>query len=247
MVIIMLDIHSHILPAVDDGAKTIEESLEILKEMYRQGITDVLATPHFYPLEDNLEDYLSITRKAFSVLKENTKPKKVPNIFLGCEILYYSGISKASKLKHFTLNGSCFLLLELTPDLINDNLFDELLYLKGKRNIVPIIAHIERYKTAKKYKKFINFVKDNGILTQVNATSFFRKDYSKTLDKLFSENVVTFIGTDSHSVDRRPPFMDIALEKIAQKYGNETKEKLIENANKLYLDITGKENFNEIK
>ena len=246
-VIIMLDIHSHILPAVDDGAKTTEESLQILTEMYRQGITDVIATPHFYPLEDNLEDYLSITRKAFSLLKEKTENKKVPNIFLGCEILYYSGISKASELKHFTLNGSCFLLLELTPDLINDNLFDELLYLKEERNIVPIIAHIERYKTAKKYRKFIEFVKKNGIPSQVNATSFFRKDYLKTLDKLFSENVVTFIGTDSHSVDRRPPFMDIALEKIAQKYGNETKEKLIENANKLYLDITGKENFNEIK
>ena len=243
----MLDIHSHILPAVDDGAKTIEESLEILKEMYRQGITDVIATPHFYPLEDNLEDYLSITRKAFSLLKENTVNKKVPNIFLGCEILYYSGISKVYELKHFTLNGSCFLLLELTPDLINDNLFDELLYLKGKRNIVPIIAHIERYKTAKKYRKFIEFVKKNGIPSQVNATSFLIKDYSKTLDKLFAENAVTFIGTDSHSPERRPPFMDSALEKISQKYGNKTKEKLIENAKKLYLDITNKENFNEIQ
>ena len=63
----MLDIHSHILHAVDDGAKTTEESLQILTEMYRQGITDVIATPHFYPLEDNLEDYLSITRNAFSL------------------------------------------------------------------------------------------------------------------------------------------------------------------------------------
>ncbi len=243
----MLDIHSHILPAVDDGAKTTEESIAILEEMYRQGITDVIATPHFYPHAHNLEDFITITRKAFSLLKENTKAKKVPNIFLGCEILYYSGISKSSELKHFTLNGSCFLLLELTPGLINDDLFDELLYLKEERKIIPIIAHIERYKTAKKYKKFIKFVKDNGILTQVNATSFLIKDYSKTLDKLFAENAVTFIGTDSHSMDKRPPFMDIALEKIAQKYGNEIKEKLIENANKLYLDITGKENFNEIQ
>lgn len=247
MVIIMLDIHSHILPAVDDGAKTIEESLEILKEMYRQDITDVLATPHFYPHEDNLEDFLDRTHKAFYLLKENTLNKKVPNIFLGCEILYYKGLSKTYELNCFTLNGSCYLLLELTPYSIGDTLFEELLYLKNKRKIIPIIAHIERYKDAKKYRKFIKFVKNNGILTQVNATSFFRKDYSKTLDKLFSENVVTFIGTDSHSVDSRPPFMDIALEKIAQKYGDKAKEKLIKNANQLYLDITGKENFNEIE
>lgn len=243
----MLDIHSHILPSVDDGAKTTEESIAILEEMYRQGITDVVATPHFYPLEDNLEEYLNKTRRAFSLLKENTLNKKVPNIFLGCEILYYSGISKVSELNHFTLNGSCFLLLELTPSSINDTLFNELLYLKEERKIIPIIAHIERYKTAKKYKKFIKFVKDNGILTQVNATSFLIKDYSKTLDKLFAENAVTFIGTDSHSPERRPPFMDSALEKISQKYGNKTKEKLIENAKKLYLDITNKENFNEIQ
>ena len=243
----MLDIHSHILPAVDDGAKTIEESIAILEEMYRQGITDVIATPHFYPLEDNLEDFITKTRKAFSLLKEKAENKKVPNILLGCEILYYSGISKASELNCFTLNGSCYLLLELTPASISDSLFDELLYLREEQKIIPIIAHIERYKTAKKYKKFIKFVKDNGILTQVNATSFFKKDYLKTLDKLFAENAVTFIGTDSHSVDIRPPFMDIALEKITQNYGNETKEKLIENANKLYLDIIGKEKCNEIE
>jgi len=242
----MLDIHSHILPAVDDGAKTIDESLSILEAMYAQGITDVVATPHFYPHDDNLDDFNNKVKKAFSTLKEAIGDKKLPNIYLGCEILYYSGISKASSLRNFTINGSDYMLLELNSYYINDSLFNEILYLREERGIIPIIAHIERYCKARKYKALIEFVKQNKILTQVNSTSFFAREYKRTLNKLFNSGVVSFIATDSHSMSRRPPLLAHAFEIIEAAHGPQIKQKLLKNANDLYLEITNKDNVNEI-
>lgn len=242
----MFDIHSHILPDVDDGAKTIEESITILEAMYSQGITNVIATPHFYPHDDNLEDYNEKVEKAFLELKQNTLNKNLPKIYLGCEILYYDGISKAPSLYNFTINNSKYLLLELSPYHVKDSVLRELSYLQEERNIIPIIAHIERYHKARNFKTLIEFVKKNNILTQVNATSFFSKDYKKTLKKLFANDVVSFIATDSHSMQKRPPLLKNALEKIATEYGDEIKQKLINNAKNLYLEIVNKDESNDI-
>ncbi len=239
----MIDIHSHILPAVDDGAKTIDESISILNEMLSQGITDVIATPHFYPHNDSLEEFTERREKAFSQLKNL---KNSPNIYLGCEILYYSGISKAGPLESFTINNSRYILLELNSYLINKALFSEILYLINERNIIPIIAHIERYHKSRNYKKLLEFVKNNNILTQINATSFFSKRYASTLKKLFSLDLVTFIGTDSHSLEMRPPLMKKALQLIEREYGEERKLKLIENSNKLLAEITQNGENNEL-
>ena len=241
----MLDIHSHILPAVDDGAKDIDEAIAILEAMHLQGITSVVATPHFYPHEDNLEDYNQKISTAFNNLKKNTVNRTVPEIYLGCEILYYTGISKAQSIRNFTINNSNYLLIELNTFSINKMVFEELLYLRDVRGIIPIIAHIERYRKSRKYKALIEFVKQNNILCQVNATSFFSKDYTKTLKKLFVLDCVSLIATDSHSMKKRPPLLKRALEKIAEEYGTEVSERLIHNADKLYLTIVNKEHGND--
>lgn len=237
----LLDIHSHILPGVDDGAKNIEESISLLSVMHSQGITDVIATPHFYPHLDNLENFRQKTTDAFNLLNQTIKDKDFPNIYLGCEILYYSGISKVSAIKNFTLNNSNYILLELNPYLINRTLESEILYLRDTVGLIPIIPHIERYYRAKGYKRFLEFLIENKILTQVNATSFFAKRYNKILQKLITEDIITFIGTDCHSLERRPPLMKLALEFVKNTFGEEYKTKLIENNNNLYKQIIAKE------
>ncbi len=241
----MLDIHSHILPAVDDGAQNTEESLAILKAMYKQGIHNVVATPHFYPHRDSLEDFENRRSNAFTILK-SIKETEIPNIYLGCEILYYSGISRVSALKNFTLNGSEYILLELNPYLLNKTLFGEILYIIYERNLIPIIAHIERYYKARGYKDLLRFVKENKILTQLNATSFLSKKYEKTLDTLFRNGIPTFIATDSHSMEMRPPLLKHAFKIIENEYGTEVKQKLLKNADNLLNEITQRDNDNEI-
>ena len=108
-----LDIHAHILPQVDDGAKDMETSLKLLEILKEQGVTDVIATPHFYPDEDNSEEFALLIRNAYTALKKETIGKNLPNIYLGCELRYFNGIGKSSAIKQFAISGTKYLLLEL--------------------------------------------------------------------------------------------------------------------------------------
>lgn len=237
----LLDIHSHILHNVDDGAKTIEEAVSLLSIMQMQGVTDVIATPHFYPHDDTLDNFNKKTSRSFNELKDRINGRNLPNIYLGSEVLYYSGISKVSAIKNFTLNGSNYILLEPNPYLLNKTFMGELLYLRNEVGLIPIIPHIERFHKAHGFKHFVEFVKENNILTQINATSVLTKRYNRVLHKLFTENVVDFIGTDAHSVKNRPPLIKPALALISEYYGEQYRQKLTRNSENLYNLIIKKE------
>ena len=233
----MFDIHSHILPAVDDGAADLIESLHILELMKSQGITDCIATPHFYPQEDNLEDFLQATKGAYEHLKILANERKLPNIYLGCEMLYYEGIGTSVSLPELCLNGSSFLLLELTDYCINDALFEDLRLIKNNLFITPIIAHIERYCEAKNYRKLLKFLKTENIPAQINASSVLIPKLKRVIKKLFASDIAFVIATDSHSVSERPPQMTKALEFIEKNFGKSHKDKLCRNADILYKKI----------
>ncbi len=236
-----LDIHSHILHRIDDGAEDLSVSLTLLKDIYNQGITDIIATPHFYPIYDNLEDFCSKRQKRYLELKHASKNTTHPNIYLGCELLYYSGLSYASSLEDFTIEKSKYILLEPEYSLINNKFFNELLHLR-QLGYEPIIAHIERYKKAKGFKKFLKFVDINSIKTQVNATAFYNKHYNRLIKKMVKQDIITYIASDTHSIDIRPPMINGALKIITEKYGEAYTEKLISNSQKLLLEIVKKDN-----
>ena len=236
-----LDIHSHILSGIDDGAEDLTISQTLLKTLYSQGVTDIIATPHFYPMFDSLDEFLENRKKSFSMLCEYLKDEKeIPNIYLGSEVLYYSGISYASELKSLTLADSRYILLEPDYFLLNAKFENEILHLI-ELDFIPIITHIERYQKAKGFKRFYEFVKKNGVLAQVNATSFFSKNYARILKKLIKDNVISFIASDTHSLDIRPPMIKNALDKISYSCGQDYAQRLIENSQKLMGKITAKE------
>lgn len=241
----MFDIHSHILPAVDDGAKDMNEALKILEMMKIDGITDVIATPHFYPDNDSLNDFKSRTEKAYNALCAAAAGKNLPNILLGSEVLYYRYIGTSEAAEQFCINGSRYLLLELTDNCITDSFFEDITNLKSKAGVTPIIAHIERYHRSSAYKKLLKFVKKEGILTQINASSFFSPHYCKTAEKLIKKGYVNFLATDAHSTDKRPPKMKDALEYISGKLGSEYASGFIKNSQILYDKITQKEDSYE--
>ena len=225
------DIHSHILPAVDDGAADLKESIQLLKIMKSQGITSILATPHFYPSEDNFSDFINSVGVAFESLKKEAKKRKLPNIYLGCEMLYFEGIGRSESLSNLCLNGSEFLLLELTDECINNKLFEDIQLMRNNLGVTPIIAHVERYFMAKNYRKFLKFLKTERIMVQINASSVLIPAYKRTIKKLLKSNLFCLIATDSHSVESRPPMLEPALNAISEKYGEEYKQRLIQNSN----------------
>ena len=240
----LLDIHSHILPATDDGAKDIEDSIMLLEMMRSQGITHVIATPHFYPNSDTFEDFKS--RVADAQLLLNEKKITTPKIIIGCELFYFTGISRSELINEFTIGNSNYILLEPSPFLINKALMSEILYLRDELGLIPIIPHMERYHKATGFKDFLKFVKQNNILCQVNAGSFFDKHYNRILNKLFKLGVVTFVATDTHSL-KRPPLLANALNEIEIRFSKNEKQRILTNLESLLSEITAKESDNEIK
>ncbi len=234
----LFDMHSHILPAIDDGAEDLNESLRILKMMQQQGITDVMATPHFYPEFDNLEEFRKNSTEAFQKVKEFTAKSDLPNIYLGCELLYFRGLSKVDSLPQFCMNGSKYLLLELTDYCIDETLFKEIVEMRENFGIEPVIAHVERYFRALKYRKFLKFLKQNKIAVQINADSVLSDRMKKTVKKLLSLSLTCVIASDAHSTVTRPPRMKQALDTVSETYGEECCSKLLADSEYLYKEIT---------
>ncbi len=212
--------------------------MKLLEMMKNDGITDVIATPHFYADSDNLDDFKARTEKAFKELCTAAEGKNLPRILLGSEVLYYRYIGTSEAIPDFCLNGSRYLLLELADDCISESFFEDMSDLKNKSGIIPIIAHIERYYRAPMFKKLLKFIKNEKIPTQVNASSFFSNTYGKTAEKLIKKGYVNFLATDSHSTDTRPPKMKKALEYISDKLGAEYASGFIRNSQILLDKLT---------
>ncbi len=234
------DIHSHILPYVDDGATDMDDATQLLKMAKENGISTILATPHFYPSEDVLDDFLRKTKNTFKLLNEKIENLGLPKVYLGCEILYFQGLGRADSLSTLTLNGSKYLLIELSSYDINKYLFEDLTRLK-KRGYIPIIAHFERYRKAKGFKKLFSFVKSNGIIVQINTITLLTPKYLRFLKKVLKSGIFCVLASDAHSLKNRPPLFKSVLDIVKEKLGNKYHEELINNSQKLEEKITGED------
>ena len=195
----MKDIHSHILYGIDDGAKSLEESVEILRMANRCGVTDIILTPH-YIRNSIYSANITLKKKILNEIKRELKKEKIDiNLYLGNEVYIDSGIF--SKLRSIScLNNSRYILIELP---LNNKclVLEEVLYKLKERNLIPIIAHPERYTAYyKDYSFFANLIKD-GCLLQGNIGSLYG-DYgniSKRMIKgLLKRGMIHFMASDIH-------------------------------------------------
>ena len=108
----MIDLHSHILPQMDDGSRSVDESLQMLAALAAQGVTDVAATPHFYASENSPERFLARRRHAWQRLAPHLTAS-LPAVHLGAEVLFFEGIAGYDKLTQLCLTGTDALLLEM--------------------------------------------------------------------------------------------------------------------------------------
>ena len=236
---VFLDIHSHILPCVDDGAKSIEVSIGILEMLKKQGVTDVIATPHFYAYNDDFEDFFEHINSSYNELLEAIKDMDLPKVHLGCELLYFPQMGKSNGVKHFTLCGSNYMLLELPNGKLDGNVFDDIYRLINNYDIIPIFAHLERYSKAHGFRDILGFIEQGNALAQVNTSSVIGGPFKRITHKLIKKNYVSFLGSDAHSLRARPPMFDEALKVITNKFGEKRAKGFIKNSNKLYENIIG--------
>ena len=197
----MVDIHSHIINEIDDGSKSIEMTINMLKKAEESGTTDIIATPHFMRgrFEVEYKEVIEKVEELKKIVKENNIDIK---IYVGQEVYYSKNLLEYYNDKMIgTINNTKYMLIEL-PMLDFD--IDEVIntiYELQIRGIVPIIAHPERYKPFIKKPSMINALINEGMLFQMNAGSIagdFGKDVKKTAAKYLEHNVYSFIGSDAH-------------------------------------------------
>lgn len=218
----MIDFHTHILPGVDDGAKTEQQAIAILKQAKEAGFTDVIATSHY--LEGHYEVEEKTRRKLLQKLQKQTDIM----LHLGNELYVTRNIEELLEEKKLsTINNSRYILMELPFH--NQVVFlNEVIYKLLSMKKVPIIAHPERYDYVQEDPDKLLELMDMGVLFQMNYGSIlgqYGKKAKKTAKYLLKQNYIHFLGSDTHRVDGIYLKMDKILKKIEKIIG---KERLME-------------------
>lgn len=226
----MRDLHSHFLPGVDDGSKSIETTVKMLEKAKLAGVTDIIFTPH-YIKDSRFCSNKAHNEKIFAPIQKMAKEKYNINLFLGNEVYCNPDMVELYKTKEIkTLNDSRYMLIEIPMYTKTNNLkslFLELMQI----GIVPILAHPERYTAYYNDLDFFLELRNMGVLMQMNASSLiggYGKKAKVMVKKLLKANLISFVGSDTHS-DHDDKYENFAkIEKKLKKLVGEEK----------FIDIT---------
>ncbi len=225
----MIDFHSHFLPGMDDGSKSVQESLKMLSLARDSGVNQIVATPHFYASKESPEHFLRRRESSWEALKE-ALPDDAPQIWLGSEVYYYTGISRTEDLDRLCIGGTSVLLLELPFHRWTESVIAETVDIARGSGLTVLLAHIDRYLADQKPDTWEE-LSQNGVLFQVNA-SFFLESWGsrRRALKLLKEGRIEVLGSDCHNMSSRRPNLAEAVAVIEKKAGREACERLEENA-----------------
>jgi protein-tyrosine phosphatase len=219
-----IDIHSHVLYGIDDGSKTIEESIDLLRQYKEMGFNEIVVTPHY--IENS--NYVANNKEKQKLLK--TLKEEGINLYLGNEVFINNDLEELlQKQEISTINNSRYLLIEFPMNQKIKTITNTIYELKIK-GIIPIIAHPERYEYV---KKDINIVKEwieEGAILQSNYGSImgiYGETAKKTIKKLLKQNLISLLATDIH-------------------FPNSEIYNTIEKSRKKIKKITGEEKFIEL-
>ena len=215
----MIDIHSHILPKLDDGSKSVDESVAMLKLLSEQDVTAVAATPHFYANRNSVEEFLFKRQQSYNILKPKLG-SSLPQVFLGAEVKYYEGISRLNGLKRLCIGDTKLLLLEMPMNRWTEYTLRELSELSASGEYKVVLAHIERY-IKYQSKDSINKIINSGIFVQANADYFISLGSRRKALGLLIDGYIHFLGSDCHDLCKRSPRLGAAAEYIKRKVGED--------------------------
>lgn len=228
----LIDIHSHILPAVDDGSESSQMSLEMLRIAWDEGIRKIILTPHNKPMRHNVS--CETMKKMMQELLEIARHQGMKfDFFTGNEIYYSSeAVSRLEEKKACTLAGSEYVLMEFGPmddyDYIRNGIYQ---VMAGGYH--PVLAHAERYKNVCIKAERARELVEMGCYIQLNAGSIMgqygygTKQFCK---KLLKQQLVHFVATDAHNTGKRGPYLAECKRYLMKKTGEAyTKRILYEN------------------
>ena len=231
-----VDIHCHILPGVDDGSQTPEETKAMLQKAWDEGIQIMVATPHYHKQRGKndielIKKQLLLTRK----LAKEVHPKM--QICLGMEIYYGEDVPELLKEgRVVSIRKSRYILVEFSPGDEFQDILNAVRKLQMSGHTV-IIAHIERYNCLRKDISNVEYLREMGAYLQVNTgsiTGSYGRSVKKFLREVLKAHLVQLVGTDAHGSERRTPKMQEAYKEVVKRCGEEYADQIFgQNAKKV--------------
>ena len=211
----MLDIHSHVLPKMDDGSKSTEMSIEMLKASKEQGVTTLVSTSHFYATREDPEAFLHRRRHAAKKIEAAAEELGI-QIWYGAEVLYYPGIAQSEEIRSLAIEGTSLILIEMPFVSWSEKIFDELQIFQNYSGLQVVLAHVERYRSIQS-RAIYEELFAQPFYFQMNAEAFSSFSTRRLAMKLIERDRLHFLGTDCHNTTSRPPNMDAAKKAIEKK------------------------------
>ncbi len=206
------DVHTHILPAVDDGARDLQMACQMLTAEKCNGVDRVILTPHFYPQEEEASVFLQRRDEALTQLRAANLPEKMPEIRWGAEVRYCEFLGEMD-VKPLTMAEGRYLLLELPggnqPRRLTQTV-DQLL----SQDIIPVLAHIERCIYFRDTPKLLTDLIHMGALAQVSAHAVFDKRDKRFAMACLENGLAHIVASDAHNMDSRLPNLAQTMEKL---------------------------------
>lgn len=224
----MIDIHTHILPNIDDGSRSIEETFNLIKEAQNVGFDAIVLTSHY------MEGYYETDQKEREVwikaICQNLDAKNINiDLYSGNEIYMTENIIKLlEEGKASTINNTSYVLFEMPLNAEPFNLYN-IIYKMQQCKVVPILAHPERYAFIQKEPELVYDLIKRGVLMQANYGSIigqYGKKAQMILNKFLENNMIHFLGTDVHRQNTIYPKIPFILEKLEQIIGKQKLEEL---------------------
>lgn len=218
----LVDFHSHILPGIDDGSASVEESVALLRLEAEQGIRHVVATPHFYAQRDTLERFLERRARAEAMLRTALAGQRgLPEFTVGAEVYFFRGMSESELLPQLTIGQKHYILIEMPPAPWTEEIFRELEAVWTRRGLTPIVAHIDRYIGPFRTHNIPGRLAQLPVLVQANGDFFLDRTTAGMALKMLKVDQIQLLGSDCHNMSHRKPNLGAASRRIGEKLGGD--------------------------
>ena len=234
----MIDFHTHILPSIDDGSRSGEETFNLIKEARDAGFNGIMLTSHY--IENYYETGIDERELCVKAIQDNLNSKGIDvKLYIGNEVYITNNVmSLLEEGKASTINNSCYVLFEMPFHTEPMNLYD-FIYTLQENKLIPVLAHPERYSFVQKEPELIYELIQKGCLMQVNFGSIIGQYGSKAefmVKRFYENNMVHFIGSDVHRQNSTYPKIPMCLEEIQKIIGRAKLEELTEINPRLVLE-----------
>ncbi len=210
-----IDLHSHILPTMDDGSRSIEESIAILDKMAADGTEVLVSTSHYYFFEESPEDFVKRRQRHYEELLPYLKPHH-PKILLGAEVLYSPALIDRDLIDLLKIQGTDYILLEMPYADLTDKILGGVSEICDLPDVNVVVAHPERYLNYTSAERLEILMTRLNVLGQMNCSSLVFGN-KRTALKLIKKGYIHVLGTDYHRLDRKHALLSEAEPILAKK------------------------------